>query len=118
MQAMESVSNATFASKFSEPIVRPMPVSKAKMNELRAYKKGAPNDNKEMIQHVIDLYEAKKTPTFKTAENVLLRLSNTSKNKAIQERGLKDYKAVVAKYADAMPTTGRLTRQIAEKQKR
>jgi len=118
IQATKPVTNTTFASKFSEPIVRPMPVSKAKMNELRAYKKDAPNSNKEMIQHVIDLYEGKKIPNFKTAENVLLRLSNTSKNKAIQERGLKDYKAVVAKYADALPTTGRLTRQIAEKQRK
>ena len=57
---------------------------------MKAYKKGAPNDNKEMIQHIVDLYEAKKIPNLKTAGNVLLRLSNTSKNKAIQERGLKD----------------------------
>ena len=44
-QATKPVTNATLASKFSEPIVRPMPVSKGKMNELRAYRKGAPNNN-------------------------------------------------------------------------
>ena len=65
MQATKPVTNTTFASKFSEPIVRPTPVSKAKMNELKAYKKGAPKDNKEMIEHIVKLYEGKKIPNFK-----------------------------------------------------
>jgi hypothetical protein len=45
-----------------------------------------------------------------------LRLSNKTKHKGIQERALKDYKATVAKYGDALPTTGKLARSIAEEQ--
>ena len=45
-------------------------------------------------------------------------MSNTTKHKGIQERALKDYTATVAKYADALPTTGKLERSIEEKQRK
>ena len=69
-QATEPVSNTTSASKFSEPTVRPMPISKAKMNELKAYKKGAPKENKEVIQRIVNLHDGKKIPNFKATETL------------------------------------------------
>ena len=117
MQAPKSVPNTISANYFPQPLVRRM-VLKTKVKELEALKRSAPNQNKEMIQHVINLYQGKKIPNYKTAENVVLRLSNTTKHKGIQERALKDYKATVAKYADALPTTGKLARSIEEKQRK
>jgi hypothetical protein len=117
MKTLKSVSNTTSEHHFPVPRVKAM-VLKGKVKILQALKGSAPRGNREMIQHIINLYEGKKIPNFKTAENVVLRLSNTAKYRGIQEKTLKDCKAIAGKYADALPTTGRLARQIAEKQRK
>jgi len=116
MHQPESVSNTISSNDFPRQLVVRTMVLKGKIKELEAMKRSAPNENKEMINTIINLYQNKKIPNFKTAENVVLRLSNKTKHKGIQERALKDYKATVAKYGDALPTTGKLARSIAEKQ--
>ena len=61
-----------------------------------------------MIHSIISLYEEKKIPNMKTAENPIVMLS--SKHKASIPKALENYKKIVAKYTDAEPMTGRLSR--------
>ena len=81
---------------------------KSNVKELQGYKSSAPRENREMIQHLIDLYVNKKIPNYRTVENAVSRLSLKTKHKGIQGKALKDYEAIVSKYKDALPTTGRL----------
>ena len=59
MQAPRSVPNTISANYFPEPLVRRM-VLKGKIKELEALKRSAPNENKEMIHNIINLYQNKK----------------------------------------------------------
>ena len=90
MPQPESFSNTTSSNVFPGQLVVRTMVLKAKIKELEALKRSAPKQNKEMIQHAINLYQSKTNPNYKTAENVVLRLSNTGERKGIQERALKD----------------------------
>jgi len=74
---------------------------------LNSYKTRS-NKNNDMIDSIISLYEEKKIPNMKTAENAVVMLS--SKHKATIPKALENYKNIVAKYTDAEPMTGRLSR--------
>ena len=56
-----------------------------------------------MIDSIIALYEEKKLPNMKTAENAVVMLS--SKHKATIPKAWENYKKKVAKYTDAEPMT-------------
>ena len=64
VQAPKSGPIAISANYFPQPLVRRM-VLKTKFEELEALKRSAPNQNKEMIQHVINLYQGKQFRTTK-----------------------------------------------------
>ena len=74
---------------------------------LNSYKTRS-NKNNDMIDSIITLYEEKKIPNMKTAENAVVMLS--SKHKATIPKALENYKKIVAKYTHAEPMTGRLSR--------
>ena len=74
---------------------------------LNSYKTRA-NKNNDMIDSIIDLYQEKKIPNMKTAENAVVMLS--SKHKATIPKAIQNYKNIIAKYTDAEPMTGRLSR--------
>ena len=52
---------------------------KSNLRELKSYVRQAPSQNRAKVERVINLYESKKIVNFKTAINLVLRLS--SKNK-------------------------------------
>jgi len=56
VQAPKSVPNTISANYFPEPLVR-RTVLKGKIKELEALKRSAPNENKEMINNIINLYQ-------------------------------------------------------------
>ena len=70
--------------------------------------KSRSNKNNGMIDSVIALYEEKKIPNMRSAENAVVMLS--SKHKATIPKGVENYNKVIAKYTDAEPMTGRLSR--------
>ena len=74
---------------------------------LNSYKSRTDKNN-DMIDSIIDLYQEKKIPNMKTAENAVVMLS--SKHKATIPKAIENYKKIVAKYTDAEPMTGRLSR--------
>ena len=88
------------------------------MKTLASYKASAPKKNRGMIDHSIELYSSKKIPNFKTVENSVMRLSNKTKSKPIQEKAVREHERITGKYKDALPTTGRIGRSIAEKRLR
>ena len=91
---------------------------KTNVKELQALKKAAPKENREMIQTLVDLYVSKKIPNYRTVENAVNRLALKIKSKAIQAKALKEFESITNKYKDALPTTGRIERSIAEKRLR
>ncbi len=98
-------------------IIRTMPI-KIKLEELSSYKASAPKGNRGMIENLIELYSSKKTPNFKTVETSVMRLSDKTKSKQIQEKTARKYEIITGKYKDALPMTGRMGRSIAEKRLR
>ena len=90
---------------------------KSNLKELANYRKSAPKGNRDMIDKLTELYYNKKIPNYKTVENVVTRLLAKTTNKTIQEKTVREYNKVVEKYSDAMPTTGRIQRQLLEKRK-
>ena len=71
-----------------------------------------------MIQSLIELYSSRKIPNYISVENAVNRLAVKSKSKAVQAKALKVHEALTEKYKDALPTTGRIERSIAEKRLR
>ncbi len=45
-----------------------------------------------MIDHIVELYSSKKSFNFKTVENSVMRLSNKTKSKPIQEKAVRKNK--------------------------
>ena len=74
---------------------------------LNSYKSRS-NKNNDKIDSVISLYQEKKIPNMKTAENAIVLLS--SKHKATIPKALDNYNKLVNKYIEAEPMTGRLSR--------
>ena len=65
---------------------------KSNIKELEDLEKSA-QDNKGMIQTLIELYRDRKIPQFRTVELAVNRLSLRVKSKAIQAKALKDFEA-------------------------
>ncbi len=91
---------------------------KSNLKELASYKASAPKENRGMIDHLIELYSNKKIPNFKTVENAVTRLASHTKSKPTQTKAVREYDKIANKYKDALPTTGRIQRQILEKRKK
>jgi hypothetical protein len=100
---------------FSSPRVR-MPSFKANLTELKAYAKAAPSkERRAMINDIIGLHEAKKIKNASSAENVIIRLGQRTKDPTRSTRALKEYEQVVGKYRDVEPMTWRLDRASERK---
>ena len=79
------------------------------IKELKGFLKKAPAKNKSRIEKVIQLYEGKKTPNFKTALNMVLsRACPSIYNPAKTDV---QYQKLTSKYSNAIPITGRLERE-------
>ena len=79
------------------------------INKLKGFLKKGPAKNKSRIEAVIQLYEAKKIPNFKTALNMALSLTVPS----IYNPAKTDfqYQKLTSKYSNAIPIAGRLDRE-------
>ena len=79
------------------------------IKELKGFLKKGPAKNKSRIEAVIQLYEAKKIPNFKTALNMVLSLTFPS----IYNPAKTDvqYQKLTSKYSNAIPITSRLDRE-------
>ena len=79
------------------------------IKELKGFLKRVPAKNKSRIETVIQLYESKKIPNFKTALNMDLSLAFPS----IYNPAKTDvqYQKLTSKYSNAVPITGRLERE-------
>ena len=79
------------------------------IKELKGFLKKGPAKNKSRIETVIQLYEGKKIPNFKTALNMVLSLAFPS----IYNPAKTDvqYQKLTSKYSNAIPITGRLDRE-------
>ena len=108
---MSSSKTSVEGPLFSTPKVS-MSGIKRKLAELRDTALRAPKENKPKIREIIELYAQKKIRNFRTAENAINRLAFATKNKDRVQRAEADYKAIIAKYKDAEPMTGRLDREI------
>jgi len=113
----DTTKDGSLSVNFSTPKVRIMPSFKQNLAELKGYGRTAPKENKAKIEEIIDLYERKKIPNFRAAENAVIRLNQKSKNAARSKRAELEYEKVVAKYRDAQPITGRLNRELDKKRK-
>ena len=78
----------------------------------------APSGNKPFIKHLIELYTDRKIPNYVTVENAVNRLALKTESKATKLKAVKEYDKIANKYNDALPSTGRIQRQILEKRKR
>ena len=73
----DTTKDGSLSVNFSTPKVRIMPSFKQNLAELKGYGRTAPKENKAKIEEIIDLYERKKIPNFRTAENAVIRLNQT-----------------------------------------
>ena len=79
------------------------------IKELKGFLKKGPAKNKSRIDKVIQLYEGKQTPNFKTALNIVLsRACPSIYNSAKTDV---QYQKLTSKYSNAIPITGRLERE-------
>ena len=79
------------------------------IKELSGFFKKGPAENKSRVETVIQLYEGKKIPNFKTALNMVLSLAFPS----IYNPAKIDvqYQKLISKYSNAVPITSRLERE-------
>ena len=101
----------------SPRVSRRMPF-KSNLKELAARLAMAPSGNKPFIKHLIELYTDRKIPNYVTVENAVNRLALKTESKATKLKAVKEYDKIANKYKDALPSTGRIQRQILEKRKR
>ena len=73
---------------------------KENIAELTSYVSGAPVANRSKINHIVSLYEAKKT-TFNSALSKTLLLASTNENAIQSGRAEKAYSKIVAKFGKA-----------------
>ena len=81
------------------------------IKELKGFLKRGPANKKSTIETVIQPYEGRKIPNFKTALNMVLSLAFPS----IYNPAKTDvqYQKLTSKYSNAVPITGRLERERA-----
>ena len=70
---------------------------KENLAELKSYSSAAPAANQSKIDHIVSLYEAKRT-TFNSALSKTLLLASTNENTIKSGRAEKEYAKVVAKF--------------------
>ena len=117
MSVHNTIISSVAKGDFPSPIIRRMPF-KSNLKELANYRKSAPKGNRDMIDKLTELYYNKKIPKYRTVENVIIRLLAGTKNRNAQAKAVREFDKVMQKYTDAMPTTGRIARQIPEKRKK
>ena len=86
---------------------------KSNIAELKIYKSVAPDGNKLKIENVIDLYQKKKIPNYKSALNAVVALSSKHKATIASKKPEKLYESLIEKYETAESMTGRLSRPPA-----
>ena len=95
-----------------------MPTVKSNIRELRDLKRRAPKDNRAQIDKIIDLYANRQIGNFKTAENIVTRLSVKTSNPTNINNTTHIYDDIISKYGEAQPLTGRLDRETNSKAKK
>lgn len=88
------------------------------IRELKDLKRRAPRENRAQIDKIIDLYSDRKIGNFKTAENIVNRLSVKTNNPTSKDKTKKIYDDIISKYGEAQPVTGRLDRETNSKAKK
>ncbi len=88
------------------------------IRELNDLKRRAPKESRAKIDNIIDLYANRKIGNFKTAENIVNRLSVRTNNPASKDKTKKLYDDIISKYGEAQPVTGRLDRETNSKAKK
>ena len=83
---------------------------KSNLAELKRYKSIAPAGNKHRIQDVIELYEQRKIPNYKSALNTVVALSSKHKITVASGKPEKLYNSLMEKYQEAESLTGQLSR--------
>ena len=79
------------------------------INKLKGFVKRGPANNKSRIETVIQLYEGKKIPNFKTALNMVLSLAFPSMYNPAKTDV--QHQKLISKYSNAVPITSRLERE-------
>ena len=87
------------------------------VKELQSYSRGGPASNKLRIKQIIELYKSRKIPNFKTALNAVVLLASNHKLTVSPNRAVKTYDQLMAKYSDAVPITGILSRRAVKRKK-
>ena len=64
----------------------------------KSYMNKAPQDNKESVQHVIDMYQDKKIPNITSELNVAELIASTKKNVINSGRPIREYDKLASKY--------------------
>ena len=68
---------------------------KSNIAELKRYKSVAPDGNKLKIENVIDLYQKKKIPNYKSALNAVVALSSKHKATVASKKPEKLYESLI-----------------------
>ena len=71
---------------------------KRNLAELRQLKSSAPDPNKIRIQDLIDLYESKRIPNYRTAYNAAVSLASRNKITIKSDKPLRLYHDIIDKY--------------------
>ncbi len=87
------------------------------VKELQSYSRSVPASNKTRIKKKIELYKSRKIPNFKTARNAVMLLASSHKLTISSNKAVKTYDQLMAKYSEAVPTTGILSRRAAKRKK-
>ena len=90
--------------------------SLSKVAKLRNHITDAPKRNRESIKNIIKLYEDAKIPNWRTAGNVIMKLTYPSFHKPGEAE--KDYHTIITKYQNAEPITGRLKREVEDNKRK
>ena len=113
-----SVHNTIAKGVFPRPRVLMKKPPASNLRELATHRASAPKGNRDMINTLIELYINRKIVNFNTVENAVTRLASHTKSKPTQEKAIREHDKLVSKYADALPATGRIARQVIEKRKK
>ena len=95
-----------------------MPTVKSNIRELRDLKRRAPKENRTHVDNIIDLYANRQIGNFRTAENIVTRLSVKTSIPTSINKTTSIYDEIISKYGEAQPGTGRLDRETNSKAKK
>ena len=86
-----------------------MPTIKQNITNMKSFLSLARVSEHEKIKNIIDMYEARKIPQYRTALNAVFKFANPKMFKAGEAN--KDYEDIEYKYMRATPITGKLKRE-------